>query len=427
MFELLSPISLLALSAVALPLILHLRKDRKSKVLLVGSVSLFPKEARFRGKRRRISEWLLLALRMLLVALLALLLARPVWRTRPAQTGGWLLIDPGAYTQRKQLVDSLLRTGYELHAFERGFPVIAAGDTPLAPASDTAMAPAAYAASYWSLAALVQRQSPPGISLYVLTTNQLSLFKGPRPVIEPRLHWNTYPSVVQNPADTGLSITAYGDDRRYIEAAAKALAQYTGRKLTVTALPPGGILPDKQDWLFWLSTQPLPPGKKATHLFRYEPGKDRGDNASIDFGEARNLVAQPVSLYRIVSAGNAPTGAIPAMAAPPVATTARAVWQDPWGNPLLTSDDTTLHFYSRLDPAWNDLVWSPSFPAILARLLYTRSDFGTIDATQLLPDGAAGDTKHAGTTDLSHVLWLAAFILFILERVLARKEGRDAA
>ena len=204
MFELLSPISLLALSAVALPLILHLRKDRKSKVLLVGSVSLFPKEARFRGKRRRISEWLLLALRMLLVALLALLLAGPVWRSTRARTGGWLLIDPGAYAQRKQLVDSLLRAGYELHAFERGFPVIAAGDTPLNPTA------------YWSLAALLQRQSPPGISLYVLTTNQLSLFKGPRPVIEPRLHWETYPSVVQNPTDTGLSITAYGEKVREV-------------------------------------------------------------------------------------------------------------------------------------------------------------------------------------------------------------------
>lgn len=418
MFELLSPISLLALSAVALPLILHLRKDRKSKVLLVGSVSLFPKEARFRGKRRRISEWLLLALRMLLVALLALLLAKPVWRSTRAQTGGWLLIDPGAYAGRRALVDSLLRAGYELHAFERGFPVIAAGDTPLAPGSYTAMAPTAY----WSLAALVQRQSPAGISLYVLTTNQLSLFKGPRPVIEPRLHWDTYPSVIQTPADTGLSITAYGDDRRYVEAAVKALAQYTGRKLTVTDVPSGGTIPDKQDWLFWLSTQPLPPGKKATHLFRYEPGKDLGDNASIDFGEARRLVAQPVSLYRIVSVGNASVGAIPTAATAP-----RALWQDSWGGPLLTSDDTTFHFYSRLDPAWNDLVWSPSFPAILARLLYPRSDFGTIDATQLLPDGAATDTRRPDTTDLSHVLWLAAFILFILERVLARREGRDVA
>ena len=410
---------------MALPLILHLRKDRKSKVLLVGSVSLFPKEARFRGKRRRISEWLLLALRMLLVALLALLLAGPVWRGTRARTGGWLLIDPGAYAQRKQLVDSLLRAGYELHAFERGFPVIAAGDTPLTPAA------------YWSLAALLQRQSPPGISLYVLTTNQLSLFKGPRPVIEPRLHWDTYPSVVQNPTDTGLSITAYGDDRRYIEAAVKALAQYTGRKLIVTDVPPGGTVPDKQDWLFWLSTQPLPTEKKFGKLFRYEPGKDQADYAPINFGEAQRLVAQPVSLYRIVSAGDAPIGAIPSIATPDTraaadaraasATTPRALWQDPWGAPLLTSDDTTFHFYSRLDPAWNDLVWSPSFPAILARLLYPRSDFGVIDVTQLLPDGAATDARRADTTDLSHVLWLAAFILFILERALARKEGRDVA
>ena len=418
MFELLSPISLLALSAVALPLILHLRKDRKSRVLPVGSIALFPKETRFRGKRRRISEWLLLAIRMLLIAVLALLLARPVWTSTPTGAGGWLVTDQGAYGQRKTWVDSLLHAGYELHAFGRGFPVIAPGDTaaPVTAAQD----------SYWSLAALLQRQSPPGIPLYILTENRLARFNGPRPVIEPRLHWYTYPSAGTVSADSGLAITAYGEDRRYIEAAVKALARYTGRKLTVTDVPPGGAIPDNQDWLFWLSVQPPPTGKRAAHIFRYEPGKDRPDNAPIDFGESRNLVTGPVSLHRIILAGDNGV-ALNGNAANAPEWSPAPLWQDAWGAPLLTADDTIVHFYSRLDPAWNDLAWSPSFPAILMRLLYARPDFQTIDPAQLSPDGTSNGKTHTDATDLSHAIWLIALALFILERVLARKEGPYAA
>lgn len=73
---LLAPLGLAALAALIVPLILHLRRRNEDVPLDFAAMRWL--EALPRPKRRlRFDEWLLLALRLLLVALLALLLAQP--------------------------------------------------------------------------------------------------------------------------------------------------------------------------------------------------------------------------------------------------------------------------------------------------------------------------------------------------------------
>ncbi|WP_225217903.1 BatA domain-containing protein [Luteimonas colneyensis] len=90
---LLLPAGLLALAALALPLLLHLarREDQRP----VDFAALRWLSARVRPRRRlRFEERLLLALRLLLVALLALLLARPVLPLE-GRDAAWIVAAPG--------------------------------------------------------------------------------------------------------------------------------------------------------------------------------------------------------------------------------------------------------------------------------------------------------------------------------------------
>src|SRR5262249_16216075 len=63
--------------AVALPIIIHLLFRQKTRTLPIGSVRFLHQVVREHRRRRRVRQWLLLALRMLAGLLLALLFARP--------------------------------------------------------------------------------------------------------------------------------------------------------------------------------------------------------------------------------------------------------------------------------------------------------------------------------------------------------------
>jgi hypothetical protein len=63
--------------AVALPIVIHLLFRQKTRVVPIGSVRFLHQVVREHRRRRRVRQWILLSLRMLAVALLAFLFARP--------------------------------------------------------------------------------------------------------------------------------------------------------------------------------------------------------------------------------------------------------------------------------------------------------------------------------------------------------------
>lgn len=119
---LLAPLGLAALAALIVPLIIHLR--RRTEDVPVDFAALRWLEALPRPKQRiSFDEWVLLALRLLLVVLLALLLARPAvlgWEDRSPRALVARDIDPAA-------ARSATGPGAELHWIAPGFPAI---DTP---------------------------------------------------------------------------------------------------------------------------------------------------------------------------------------------------------------------------------------------------------------------------------------------------------
>ncbi len=65
--------------AVAVPVVIHLLFRQKTRNLAIGSIRFLHQVVREHRRRRRVRQWILLALRMLAVLLLALLFARPYW------------------------------------------------------------------------------------------------------------------------------------------------------------------------------------------------------------------------------------------------------------------------------------------------------------------------------------------------------------
>ncbi|MFN0054595.1 MAG: BatA domain-containing protein [Planctomycetales bacterium] len=100
--------------AVALPILIHLLFRQKSRTLTIGSVRFLQQVVHEHRRRRRLRQWLLLALRMLAVLLLAGLFARPYWDqavARALEQELVLLIDRSASMQGR---------GQGASSFERG-------------------------------------------------------------------------------------------------------------------------------------------------------------------------------------------------------------------------------------------------------------------------------------------------------------------
>jgi hypothetical protein len=93
--QFLSPLALFALAALAVPAILHLWRP-PAKTVRVGTLKFFTGPPVRRLNKLRWRERLLLAVRLLLLTLLVLLLAQPIWRKQPsAKPQKWALLEPG--------------------------------------------------------------------------------------------------------------------------------------------------------------------------------------------------------------------------------------------------------------------------------------------------------------------------------------------
>ncbi len=88
--------------AAVVPVIIHLLFRPKTRTVDIGSIRFLQHVLRSHQRRRRVRQWLLLAMRVLAVALLALLFARPYWndeRMSGASREEILLVDGSASMQ----------------------------------------------------------------------------------------------------------------------------------------------------------------------------------------------------------------------------------------------------------------------------------------------------------------------------------------
>ena len=177
MLQLLSPLGLIALAALAIPAILHLWRPPPA-VVRVGTIRFFSGPAVQRLTKLRWRELFLLAVRLLLLALLALLLTQPIWRKAPpTEPQRWALFEPGMVVQGDALKRwrDLEDLGFQARELARGFSRIAAPVNASGSPVD--------ATDVWSLLREVDARLPRGSEVVVFASNRLASLRGERPLM----------------------------------------------------------------------------------------------------------------------------------------------------------------------------------------------------------------------------------------------------
>ena len=132
MFVLLNPAALLALLGLLVPVAIHLWNRRPGREIAVGSLRWLAAGANRRLRNLKPEQLWLLLLRAALLAVLAMAVAGPVWRTvQPASRGVVLLSADAAglpaLAALKLTIDSLRRKGHALRWLATGFPRVSGG------------------------------------------------------------------------------------------------------------------------------------------------------------------------------------------------------------------------------------------------------------------------------------------------------------
>ena len=427
----LSPLWLAALAALAVPVFLHLRRQRIGRRIQVGSVRHLSGAALPRRRRLRIRDPWLLALRSAILTALVLALAGPALTRRP-HPQRWALLAPelAGSSRAAVIVDSLRRAGAEIRILAPGFPM--AGSRRAAEAS------AGGPPDFWSLLAAADAELPAGSGIVAVVSPGLSLLRGSRPRLASGVTIRTVPrdagdtaaveaawrrgdsvsrliarvqdggtarSIVTEPArpaDTVVTAadslavrivadSAHQDDARFVRAALGAAAATLGVPVALTAGPGGSARaadPRPEAWAAWLGAD-RPPSWSGVTL-----ADPRGPVRRVD----------DVSL-----------------------TDPRT---DAYGRPILAraAGDAGQIFAGRFSPRYGDFVLGAEFPQLIARLWAGAAlgvpaslarDLRAVAPTQLAP--ARGDTprRPARAYPLRNLLLALAALLFLWERWLA--------
>jgi hypothetical protein len=441
MFELASPIWLWSGLAALLPLALHLLSQGQRRRVRVGSVKLLQAARSRRFRRLRLHDVPLMLLRAGLLALVALLLARPQGLAVPEPGGrGAVLVEPELLARRPALereqprlfaeLDALAAEGRELRLIGPGLPAARAGAEPASGGPPE---------NVWSYLREADRLTPSGATLWVFTLDRLAGLRGTRPALRSAVEWRAAagsgetrwlqraPTPGPEPEARGPSVPATlahsarrAEDARLVRAALAAAAQAAGVDLAVQ-------LKAAETWdaaqgsglAFWLAEAPVPAALRA----QVEHGLVLvRDTESERFEEVRSRIV----LDRLLpSAG-------PRLFRRSTEEALGLVhWRDGFGRPVLESrgrgSGVEVVYHSRFDPSWSELVLHPAFPEGLLDLVVRAAgrepapepDGRGVSATQRQPrrsegPGAPARPPEPRAADLS--LGLLALGLFAAER-----------
>ncbi len=431
----LQPILLWAAAGIIVPVVIHLWNIRQGKTLKVGSIALIAESDRSQARSFKITQWLLLLLRCLLLIVLAILIAQPYW-LKPFHTKeqGWIMIEKSgfnkAYYTYQPLIDSLQKNNFTLHYFDETFKEVNLKDT-LAIAQDTLPASGL---SYWALLKILNEKIPANLPVYVFTDHLLQHFYGNRPEVPLNVKWYTYSS--GDTTATWLAsayATATDSIRTVVGKSSSAGTFYTWQNLPTNGVQGGYNVSSKEGKLFVSSNdaKETMAADTATMVIAIYTNKYSADanyvkaavEAIKDFTQRKiqvtvvNSIANippnynwlfwlseddiPASQVKnnvlVYENGKAQSVHSTLLTADNAAltTTGRValyqyikndafayqpVWTNGLDEPVLSRQKNgavIYHFYARFNPQWSDLVWSPSFPQILYHLLYEEDNIGS--------------------------------------------------
>lgn len=382
---LLLPAALAALAALLLPLLIHLARRSEQRPTDFAALRWLRQKPKPRH-RVRFDEWPLLIARLLLLALLAVWLARPVL-FGSASEAPWVAVMPGidAAQARAVVGDDKAR----MHWLAPGFPALDQ------PSPTTASLPFA------SLLRQLDSELPAAVKLSVLVPQQLQGADAQRPQLSRTVEWKVFPGAMPAPkpiaTDAPALTVRYAQDRedelRYLRAAA-SVWQPSATTAAFAAAPTAQALPTDARHLIWLAPGPLPAA--VGDWIR------RGGTALLAMDTEYEFPA-PTIVY----------------------------WRDEVGAPLVEGAalgrGRVLRFTRVFAPATMPQLLQPDFPRNLRKLFATPAPAPARVAAQDYAPVSGGNAYAQPPRDLQP--WLALLIagLLLVERWLATRRGRGVS
>jgi len=382
-----APLWLIGLLALAIPIALHLRGDRRGPAVKVGSLRWLEAQPASRMASTRLTRVWLLLLRCAVIAAVVLALAAPSVTRRMSTSGAWVLVVPEV--ARQAPLDSLRNLG-DVRALSGGLPGIDAVPPPMAPTD------------VWSLLREADAVAPVGTRFVVVAPTASRFYRGVRPRLAREIDWVTAdpPQLAPQAAPRRGAVILVAaanrsEDARYLAAAFKAVGAVHGDSVRVelgTSAANAAALASG-DWLAWLGDSP-PPSEVGSRVREGLRLITDADTLPLDLGD-------------------------------------RVVWRAADGAPLLVARDTGrgTHFRLRsrfhpsswplvLEPEFASLVdslWSPGTPHDLPLSLQERTPSAHgASVASTLPDERASRPLLP--------LLLLAIVCFLAERALTARE-----
>jgi len=394
---LLTPAGLIALAALAIPLLIHLLSRSRGQRILVGNIELFRQVQSQRASQIRLVQWLLLILRLLMLLTAALLLAD---------------------LARQGLAPPLENTAYitpaRLAAAERG-------EAPLPDDQDRARLVSLDGGWAQLAEALATQRHEGEVTVYTLAS-AADQPAGTLPLSSP-VSWQSAGTGTAR-APSVLNVLLVHDparlvDARALEAALMAVAQFRDLSVNVRAVPAEAAALSEPSLaaghaLIWLSDQPVPAHTDAT----VQIDDSVADVVSPD--QFVTIVEWPGLSF--LADGNTAD----------VAPENEVLWRDKSGLALLVEQhppgQRRLHFTHRLAVDADNPMAQDAWPDMLARLLLGETGWQSGTAHATLPFGETPPsspllTRGQPARSLAPLLSLLLALLFIAERWLAERTG----
>ncbi len=368
--SLLFPLGLLALASLLVPMLIHLARRHQYAPLEFAALRWLRARARPR-QRIRFDEWPLLLVRLLLLAALAVLLARPWLDGAPATMPPWVVVTPG-------LPPVAVPEGSEGRWLAPGFP-------PLAETPPGGLLPLA------SLLRDLDQRLPAGTALTVYVPDPMPGLDGERPRLSRAVEWHPVDAplparaVVLPPA---LRVAGTGGDPQSLRVLEALQRAWSGQPLAARLAP--DAVPARGEVGVWLVDAPL-----------------------------------PAAWQRWVSAGGT------ALTVSPQATPGpgRIVLRDAADTPALfqhpLGTGRVLRFAAALSPRDLPLLREPAFPRRLLEQVQPAPAPQVAAARTQRPLTGAVPPRVAGR-DVSDWLGMLIVLLFALERWMATSPRRGA-
>ena len=361
-----TPMGLWALLALAIPILIHLFNRSRGRLVRIGHIDLIRQARRLKVTEVKLSQWLLLFLRLGIFTLAALVLAGLARQGLESSVSATAYVSPAwLRTVQPALIDELLDRHERVFVLQAEYAPL---DKDLLHEIRQTPLENSTIRNIWPLLAERLSLEHHVDTVDVYAADLLMQFGSNRPALPVAVNWNLAHSgsAPESHKLPGSAVVAFDTERKrdaeVFSAALSSLKAHRIPDLTWEMVETRNITPQQlnSDWLIYLSANTLTAEQLALINTPATVLTDAGGNPPKDGLHYVSLPFYPFSTFRISDPGQSPDNAQGiAMTADGIA----VLQEQRFGSTRI------LRFNSRFNPQWSSVTQQAEFPELLLHLM----------------------------------------------------------